>query len=181
MYLNKLKCAIKMIVFLPLFCICSFIALIALLNVLLMALGQIEKDGFGTGMVWYMMAAFGFLAFVLFTKIRKVYRAWKMNRYFEKDKDGLISVEEAARHIKVKQQKCFSLFLDFVGSGLLKKCTVFKEDPTYFLLDNGKKTIKDKFVVMHCNQCGAPSTLRIGFENRCKYCNAIILKKAGEK
>lgn len=96
------------------------------------------------------------------------------NGILANDADGLISMEELAGYMKMKRHKCFALFLDCVGKNLLKNCTVFAEDPTYLVLDNGKKTIAEKFVVKHCPKCSAPSTLRIGYENTCKYCGTVM-------
>ncbi|MGN0153143.1 MAG: hypothetical protein ACI4A3_01735, partial [Lachnospiraceae bacterium] len=54
---------------------------------------------------------------------------------------------------------------------------LYNINPTYILLDNGKKTIAEKFIVVHCKCCGAPNTLRIGYETTCKYCGAVVLEK----
>lgn len=174
MYQNKPKMIVIFAVFSPLFAVCFFVAVLTFLNVLLILAKQAPKVDESVFLPCYMMLTFSIFFYLSFKKLQKVYRAKKMGKYFEQDSDGLISIEELAMHMKMKRHKCFALFLDCIGRNLLKNCTVFSEDPTYLVLDNGKKTITEKFVVKHCPKCSAPSTLRIGYENTCKYCGTVM-------
>lgn len=116
----------------------------------------------------------------LFCLFRDTLRASRINKLLETDDDGLIPIKEAAEALRMKQSKFFTLFHRYVGKGWLVKCTVFSEDPTYIILDNGRADIRQKFTVCQCPNCGAPSTLRIGFEFHCKYCNSQLLMNAGQ-
>lgn len=177
MYQNKAKIGGNLIVFSIFLILCAFLSFIMFLDILLIVTNQVPSKEEDISIASVFFGGFLFLSIVCFRKIRNAFCAGKLNRFFEKDEDGLIEIAEIARHMHMKQQKCFSFFLDCVGKGLLKNCMVFPEDPTYILLDNGKNTITEKYVVVHCNCCGAPSTLRIGFENTCKYCGAVVLEK----
>lgn len=170
MYQNKRKMLVKFIVYGALFAYCAYMLGMLSLGMLLIATHQIKASGDETALYGYMLVTFLLLCALLFLQLQKLRRARKMGLYFEKDKDGLVSIEKLAVYLKMRQHKCFALFLDCVGKGLLQKCTVFSEDPTYLLLENGKNTIAEKFVVKNCKKCGAPNTFRIGFENACVYC-----------
>lgn len=115
-----------------------------------------------------------------FCLFRDTVRAAKINKILEMDDDGLLPIKEVAETLHMKQSKFFTLFHRYVGKGWLVKCTVFSEDPTYIILDNGRADIRQKFTVCQCPNCGAPSTLRIGFEFNCKYCNSQLLMNAGQ-
>lgn len=172
MYRNKTKMGILTAVFLPIFVGCAYVAAMMVFYIFLVVTQQIYTIPEMFGMSCMMGVVFAMVAFLAFKKLRKVFCAGKMGRFFEQDRDGLVSIEELAAHMKMKQHKCFAMFLDCVGSNLLIKCTVFPEDPTYLLLENGKETLAEKFAVKHCARCGAPGTLRIGFENTCRYCGS---------
>lgn len=178
MYRNKPKIIIIIAVFSLLFAGCAFIAVVMLLDIILVLTHQIPSYKGSLSLPCYMLATFSLFSYLSFKKIQKAYRANKMSQYFEQDSDGLISMEALAIHMKMKRHKCFALFLDCIGRNLLKNCTVFSEDPTYLILDNGKKTIAEKFVVKHCPKCSAPSTLRIGYENTCKYCGTVVMENS---
>lgn len=178
MYQNKPKMFVIFTVFSLIFLGCAFVAALMVINLLLALTHQIYSDRESLLMICYMITSFSIFSFLSFKKLQKTYRARKMGKYFEKDTDGLVSIEKLAVHMKMKRHKCFALFLDCIGKKLLKNCTVFSDDPTYLVLDNGKKTITEKFVVKHCPKCSAPSTLRIGYENTCKYCGTVVMEKS---
>lgn len=174
MYQNKVKMTVTFLVFGAIFAGCGFVTVVMVLNTILVLTHQIHSIGEMLGLSCFVLAAFGTFSFLSFRKLQKIFWVRKMGRYFEQDQDGLVSIEEMAIHMKMKQHKFVDLFLDCIGRNLLYNCTIFPEDPTYLLLENGKKNLTEKFVVKHCPKCGAPSTLRIGFENQCKYCNTVI-------
>lgn len=177
MYQNKTKMIVTLVVFGAIFAGCGFVTVVMFLYTILVLTHQVHSVGDVLGMSCFMLTAFGTFSFLSFKKLQKIFRVRKMSRYFEQDKDGLVPIEEIAVYMKMKQHKFVALFLDCIGRNLLYNCTIFPEDPTCLLLENGKKNLTEKFVVKHCPKCGAPSTLRIGFENKCKYCDAVILEK----
>lgn len=138
-----------------------------------------EPSDYGMGVImttlcWVCLYIFG-------KRCIRALRAQKFGKYFETCEDGLVSMEKAALIFNMKQQRFFVTFLDCLGKGFLKNCSVFTEDPTFILLENGGKSIKDKFAIVHCQKCGAPGVIRIGFENTCKYCDSIIVWDRKEK
>lgn len=177
MYQNKLKIRVNLILFTLLFIPFAICALYTIFNVFLIVTNRIHIREEGYSITGILFAVFIFLSIVFFRGIMRAFRARKMGCFFEKDEDGLIAVEELAAYMHMKQQRCLSFFLDCVGKGFLRNCMIFPEDPTYILLDNGKDVISEKYVVQHCHNCGAPNTLRIGFESACKYCGQQILNK----
>lgn len=181
MYHNKIKMAVIFLVFSIIFAGCGYVAVMLFFYIVLAATKQIHTIGDVYSFSFFMFGSFSLFATLSFKKLQKTFRARKMAKYFEKDADGLVSIEELACYLKMKRHKCFALFLDCVGRNLLRNCTVFSEDPTYLLLDNGKENRLEKFVVKHCPKCGAPSTLRIGFENTCKYCGAVVMERADKE
>ena len=170
MYQNKKKKWIYLGVYLACFIPIGFNFIIMMFTLLLYATNQIPSNHMDLSAVSIVVSLFGFLTFILFFQIRKYLRVGKISRYLELDHDGLVAISDLAHFLKINQKKFVSEFLDFVGKGVLINCMIFQEDPTYILLDNGKEKISEKYVVLHCRQCGAPSTLRIGFEHQCKYC-----------
>ena len=170
MYQNKKKTWIYLGIYLA-FCIpIGFNFVIMMFTLLLYATNQIPSEHSDWSSLGIVVSLFGCLTFILFFRIRKFLRVGKISRYLETDSDGLVAITDLAHFLKMDQKKFVSEFLYYIGKGVLINCMIFQEDPTYILLDNGKENISEKYVVLHCKQCGAPSTLRIGFEHRCKYC-----------
>lgn len=93
---------------------------------------------------------------------------------FETDKDGLVSVIDLAEQLKKKQSKLIAVFIKCVGKGFLVNCGIFAVDSTYIILGNGAKTIGERYRVVRCTSCGATNVNRIGFENKCKYCDSRL-------
>ncbi len=124
--------------------------------------------------IYYTTFLFLFADFLCIRAIMRTFRAAKMSRYFEKDKDGLVDMEVAAKEMKMKHSKFVEAFMDYVGRGLLVKCGICAEDPTYILLENGQKDIRQRFAVLHCSNCAGPNAVRIGFKHNCKYCGTEI-------
>lgn len=174
MYQDTKKKWIYLGVYILCFLPCAFLFLIGLLDFILVAAGQIKEEKSFLLVAAVVFTLFAILSIVLWFKILKMIWVGKMNRYFEMDEDGLIAISDLSGYMHMKQKKCVSVFLDCIGKGLLKNCMIFPKDPTYILLDNGKNTIAEKYIVIHCNSCAAPNTLRIGFEHQCKYCGAEI-------
>ncbi|MGN0438629.1 MAG: hypothetical protein ACI4F4_08915 [Lachnospiraceae bacterium] len=172
MYQNKKKTWIYLGICLACFIPIGFNFVIMMFTLLLYATNQIPSNHLDLPVVGIIVSLFGCLTFILFFQIRKYLRVGKISRYLEVDDNGLVAISDLSHFMKRKQKKVVSDFLDFVGKGVLVNCMIFQEDPTYILLDNGKETVSEKYVVLHCRKCGAPSTLRIGFEHQCKYCGA---------
>ncbi len=113
-----------------------------------------------------------FIAFPLFWD---AIRAYRISCVFEENEDGLLEIEEVAEQLKMKHYRFVVVFHRLVGKKLLQNCSVFPDDPTCIILANERYDIRAKFNVYRCKNCGAPNTLRIGFEKECKYCGANIL------
>lgn len=172
MYQNKKKTWIYLGIYLTCFIPVGFNFVIMMFTLLLYATNQIPSENLDWSLTVVVVSLFGCLTFILFFQIRKFLRVGKISRYFEADIDGLIAISDLAHFLKMDQKKFVSEFLYYIGKGVLVNCMIFQEDPTYILLDNGKEKISEKYVVLHCRRCAAPSTLRISFECRCKYCGA---------
>lgn len=152
-----------------------FLSAILAFYMILIFTGQVEDaEQTDYGMSVIMVGLSFFCAYVFGGRCLRALRANKLGKYFEGSEDGLVSIEAAAAYMNMKQQKFFQVFLDCLGKAYLKNCSVFTEDPTFILLENGGKTIAEKFAIIHCKKCGAPNVIRIGFENTCKYCSSIV-------
>lgn len=151
-----------------------FLAFLFIFNLIIELTGQVgDSSASDYGMTIVIGLYFDFLSIVFINRIVRAYRANRIGIYFEKYPDGLVPMEKLAADMKMKQYKLFKCFKSSVGKGLLINCSIFSEDPTFILLENGGKHIKDKFTIIHCNNCGAHNAVRIGFENTCKYCGSV--------
>lgn len=174
MYLNKVKIWTGRILYILALLPCAGASAILLLYMQLIVTNQVSVRAEDVSITSTILGAFLFGTIVFYRKLRNILHAEKMNRFFEEDEDGLVAIADVAKYMNMEQKKCFSFFIDCVGKGILENCMIFQEDPTYILLENGRNKIHEKFIVLHCNSCGAPNTLRIGFENSCKYCGAVL-------
>ncbi len=177
MYLNKGKILIQRIVYGIATAMLTWYVGIFLLAMFLQVVGAINvTDGLGTEMALMVYVECMFLLFdvICIRAIVKTFRATKINRILEGDSEGLLFMEDVAKKMNMQHDKFVALFIDCVGRDLLQNCGIYAEDPTYILLENGAKDIREKFAVVHCPQCGAPNAVRIGFPNQCKYCNVEL-------
>ena len=177
MYQDKKKKGIRFGICLAGFLYCAFHFLMILFWFLLVVTNQMHGNSSILPVIGVVFSFFTIFTVILFCKLRKILRVGRFNNFFEKDEDGLVAVSDLSHELKLKPKKCISEFLEFVGNGLLVNCMIFPEDANYILLDNGRKQIKDKYVVIHCTNCAAPNTLRIGYEHNCKYCGTQLLDK----
>lgn len=157
-----------------------FLSPILMLYMILLLTNAAPAEEGDIGMGITMNGLFFFCAYLFGKRCLRCLRANKIGKYFENCEDGLVEIEAASTYMKWGKQKFFSVFLDCLGKGYLKNCSVFTEDPNFLLLENGGKSIREKFAILHCRQCGAPGVIRMGFENTCKYCGSKAVWKPDE-
>lgn len=176
MYYNKSKTYVQLVINTVIMVPFFVLSFVFLADLILMLTNQIETtDSLTYPLVIFFACTFLFVFLSTAKKLFDIIRVIKMCCFMKRDDDGLILIKDLAGYMKMNQKKCFSFFIKSIGKGLLVNCSLFQEDPTYILLDNGKDTILKKYTVVHCPKCGAPSTLRIGFEKSCKYCGVDVL------
>lgn len=174
MYLNKGKCLLEIIVNGILTLIFGWNALVMAFGLLLIETGQVGKNRDIDSIGVVILVTFAVLFIFFFQRLRIPFMAIKMSRLFETDKDGLVSVIDLAEQLKKRQSKLIAVFIKCVGKGFLVNCGIFAVDPTYIILGNGAKTIGERYRVVRCTSCGATNVNRIGYENKCKYCDSRL-------
>ena len=171
MYLNKSKFVIGCLIYGWLFIHFGGTTFILLFAALLEVTDQIKSEE-GILMTWFAVGFFFLFFTVFFTKkLLLYYHAYRMSKQFEGDEDGLIEIVTLSERLHMKQRKFVQAFLLGVSKNLLRNCSIYTVDPAYIIVQNGKKTIKERFRAQRCKSCGATNVIRIGFENRCRYCN----------
>ena len=173
MYLNKSSFWLKAILYGGLTCYFGLMSLMIMFSMLLIGTNQV-KSSTGIPEESALILATFLIFFVLFgRKALDVLRTSRISKLLDKDKDGLVQIGELSKKMKMKQTKFVSLFVRSIRKGMLINCGLYAVDPSYIILGNGARTIREKFRVMKCNTCGATNVNRIGFENSCKYCGNV--------
>lgn len=153
----------------------DFVSAIMIFYFILSIFNQVENNSpEDIGMTIVIGAFFTFIAWVLLRRCITAYRADRLSSYFMRYPEGLVPIAEVASFMNMKVNRFFRVFMECRGRGYLINCSVFADDPTFIILENGEKEIKNKFAIIHCKQCSAPNAIRLGFENKCKYCGTVV-------
>lgn len=127
------------------------------------------------------LSVYSFLIFVpgffMYLGIRTLIltgKAKKFNSIFESDPDGELSAEKTARLFNMPLPKLINLFDKLVKKGYLINCSLRDPDCPMFVLNNGAKTLKERYDIIHCPNCGAPNSVKYGFIEECQYCGSKI-------
>ncbi len=169
MYLNHGKIATQRILYGILTVVFTALSLLFVLGIILTLTGYSDPSSNMT-LIIYMTFLFILGDILCIKALVKTFKAGKISRILSRSQDGLIAIEQVAETMHLTQEKFVKLFIDCVSRALLVRCTLFAEDPTFILLENGAKDITQKFAVIHCKQCSGPNAIQIGFRCRCKYC-----------
>ncbi len=147
---------------------------VAILGILLLYVLLTHNEGEALNAV----LAFLFVTVIIYIRsIRQVKRAHivqRINHMLEQDEDGLIPIADIAQQLGMEQRHFLRIFIDAVGKAQLRRCSIYPEDPTYIILDNGSLKIKERFRATHCKVCGAANVIRLGLDEHCKYCGSKI-------
>ena len=170
MYLNRKKFWISVLISGAIALYGAFWTFLCTFSVLLIATGQVGKEETVSSDMLVVVGLFLFVALVFGRKTWSLIKTYQISACLAQDKDGLIEMETVAGDVHMKQTRFVRLFIKAIGQNQLKNCSIYAIDPTYILLDNGKKTIKERFRVTKCACCGATNVIRMGFDNSCKYC-----------
>lgn len=105
--------------------------------------------------------------------------AHKFSNLFETDADGIILMSYAIRVFETTESKLIKMFDKVVAKGFLQKCSLGEHNgQTVFVLSNGAESIKERFKVVRCGNCGAFSEIRAGFSQSCPFCGGPLEEKA---
>ncbi len=106
--------------------------------------------------------------------ILKTGLAKKFNAVFENYSDGEVSVDILTRIFNMPANKVIKQFNMLLKNGYLVKCTLDYSGEMKIILNNGARTIQERFSIVQCPVCGASNNVKVGFIQKCKYCGSEI-------
>ncbi len=136
----------------------------------------IKEDEIGSHLAVYIAFIIVPGAFLIWAvrNLRLSGKAYKFNSLFKGDPDGTVSVEKAAKLFGKPVDEFVDLFGKLVKKGFLINCSLENLDDPVIVLNNGAKTVEDRFDTAQCPSCGAFNNIKLGFVENCKYRGAKL-------
>lgn len=182
MYLSALKILISKVIFSVILLISSSFVFFATIGLFIEIFTMDEGNSYlGLGVAIGMLVFFIPISIFAIRSILKTGLAKKFNAVFENYSDGEVPVDILTRIFNMPTDKVIKQFNMLLKNGYLVKCTLDYKGEMKIILNNGARTIQERFSIVQCPVCGASNNVKVGFVQACKYCGSEIKNETSQE
>lgn len=175
MYIKKSKILFSNFLSVIFILVSGFFAFISLVGIFSAFAGEYTQS-FGETISIFFTLLFLCIA-IIWLSIRRISLANKANKFnsiFENDHDGVVDAEKTASLFALNEKNFIGLFDKLVKKGYLINCSLDFNDKLVIVLNNGGQTAQQRFDLAYCENCGASTSVKIGFVEKCPYCGSKL-------